>query len=135
MKLRFAHFVFAVIVSIGLGSSRAAGVEPDIRLFFQATSLDKDEAETALEAIAEVWKDGYTPMLVDLARFFPSSQRRMGAPNGGDFVGQSPFGSETDPDSPEQEFPGSRGTFSAPASPSSRRTAAAWACSSRSPWR
>jgi hypothetical protein len=81
--------------------------------------LDKEEAEAALEAIAEVWDDGYTPMLIDLARFFPSSRRRMGGPGGGDFMGQNPFGAEADPDSPEQslgDFPGGGlGMPSAPA--------------------
>ena len=52
---------------------------PDIRLFFQATSRDGREADEALRAIGGVWRDGYAGLVIDLARFFPSSRRPSGS--------------------------------------------------------
>jgi hypothetical protein len=47
---------------------------PDVGLFFQAASTDSKRSEAALRAIAGSWQDGYAGMLIDLARFFPSSR-------------------------------------------------------------
>ena len=62
-------------------SGKAAQEPPDLQLFFQTTSSDEKEAEAALEAIAENWQDGYTPLLIDIARFLPSPRRRTTASN------------------------------------------------------
>jgi hypothetical protein len=48
--------------------------DPEIRLFLQAASRDEKEARAALERIAASWKDGYTSLFVDLARFMPSAR-------------------------------------------------------------
>jgi hypothetical protein len=42
---------------------------PDLALFVRAASSDAREAERALAELATIWRPGYTPMLVDLARF------------------------------------------------------------------
>jgi len=62
-------------------SGRASQEPPDLQLFFQTTSSDEKEAEAALEAIAKNWQDGYTPLLIDIARFLPSPRRRPTASN------------------------------------------------------
>jgi hypothetical protein len=46
---------------------------PDLRLFFEAASADEKQARAALDRIAASWKDGYAPLLVDLARFMRSA--------------------------------------------------------------
>lgn len=68
----------AIVAALLLASEPAAAPTqaPDIRRFFQAASLDEDEAEAALEALAEGWRDGHAALLVDIARFFPSARRR-----------------------------------------------------------
>jgi len=48
---------------------------PDIRLFLEAASTDDKQANAALDQIAGSWKDGYAPLLVDLARFMRSARR------------------------------------------------------------
>jgi hypothetical protein len=105
--------VLFVLAAIG-----AATTVPDIRLFFRAASLDKEEAEAALEVIAEGWEDGYTSIVIDIARFFPSFRRRMGGANSGDLVDQNPFGPRSNPDSlgqPTVQFPDDVGPPSSPA--------------------
>ena len=48
---------------------------PDIQLFFQAAARDGPEADEALRVIGAGWRDGYAGLIIDLARFFPSSRR------------------------------------------------------------
>lgn len=52
----------------------AQSAEPDLRLFFEATSPDRRTQNDALKAIEKQWKNGYTIMLVELARFLPSGK-------------------------------------------------------------
>jgi hypothetical protein len=47
----------------------AQGQPADLPLFMRAASSDGREAERALAQLASVWRPGYAPMLVDLARF------------------------------------------------------------------
>ena len=91
------------------GSGAASAQPPDIELFFQATSLDKEQGEAALEKIAQNWNDGYAGLIIDLARFYPSSRRRpsFSAPGGVEEFGidrtedpgrlEQPFGELPDP--------------------------------------
>jgi len=116
-------FLFLAVI----GSGTASAQPPDIGLFFQAASLDKEEAEEALEKIAQNWNDGYAGLIIDLARFYPSSRRRppFGAPSGNGEFGIDPTG---DPGSSEQQFGGfsdSRGQPAAlaPLSPQARARA------------
>lgn len=53
-----------VIVSPGFGQK-----EPDIDLFFQAADRDKNIAKPALEQISAAWKNSYSGIIIDLARF------------------------------------------------------------------
>ena len=41
---------------------------PSIGLFFEAASPDAERAESALEELGELWKDSYTPIIIDLVR-------------------------------------------------------------------
>jgi hypothetical protein len=45
------------------------GADPDLRLFFEAASADRDTANEALEQIGQNWKDGYSVMLIEWLRF------------------------------------------------------------------
>ena len=65
-----------VLVSSSFAPSMAAQKPPDVELFFQAASREKDEAEAALAKIAKTWKDGYASMIIDIVRFLPSSGRQ-----------------------------------------------------------
>jgi hypothetical protein len=57
----------------------AAPAEATLQLFFDAASTDARKADAALREIARSWKDSYTPLLVDLARFLPSMTANTGA--------------------------------------------------------
>ena len=46
--------------------------EPAWQAFFAAAGPDRRQAEAALAEIGARWQDGYTAMIVDLARFLPS---------------------------------------------------------------
>lgn len=48
---------------------------PPIALFFEAVSRDRDRAEAALARLAELWRDDYAIMLVDMARLMRPSDR------------------------------------------------------------
>lgn len=69
-----------VFLLLGLGpspapaSGPAPGPAPDVRLFFLAAARDSAEAEPALREIGAAWRDGYAGLVIDLARFFPSSR-------------------------------------------------------------
>ena len=72
--------VVVVLVSSSSAPSLVAQQLPDVELFFQAASREKEEAEAALAKIAEAWKDGYASMLIDIVRFLPSSGRQPLSP-------------------------------------------------------
>jgi hypothetical protein len=57
----------------------AAPAEATLQLFFDAASTDARKADAALREIARSWKNSYTPLLVDLARFLPSTSASAGA--------------------------------------------------------
>ena len=48
---------------------------PDIQLFFTALADDDDQAEAALDRIAESWRDGYAGIIWDLVRFMRRPRR------------------------------------------------------------
>lgn len=49
--------------------------DPPWRAFIAAGSADRRQSESALQAIAPVWRDGYAAMVVDVARFLPAARR------------------------------------------------------------
>lgn len=55
-----------VLAQSGGFAAQSRADELDIELFFQATDLNDQVADTALARIADAWKDGYTAMFVDL---------------------------------------------------------------------
>jgi hypothetical protein len=66
---------------VGGSAQPPSGAEPpvpDIRLFFEAASLDEKRSKAALEALAVSWRDGYAPMIVDLARFMRAREPLAG---------------------------------------------------------
>jgi hypothetical protein len=52
----------------------ASSERPPLRLFLEAASPDEGRAREALARVADGWKDGYAPLLVDLARFMRSAR-------------------------------------------------------------
>lgn len=66
--------VLALALGIALTAPAGAQDHPDIRLFFQAASPERDVQRDALKEIEKGWRDGYTMMLVDLIRFLPSGK-------------------------------------------------------------
>jgi hypothetical protein len=79
---------------------------PSLQLFFDAASTDVRRAETALRELDRAWENRYTPLIIDLARFLPTT---------------SPQGTDREqllsvrPDAPEAPVTG--GGLAAPASP------------------
>lgn len=69
---------------------------PDLALFFQSISADKDTSEQALAAIEPLWRDGYAVMFVEMARFLPSGKRDQSPTLG---AGQGAMASDFDPES------------------------------------
>lgn len=51
----------------------APGPHPPLHAFLRAASPDERQARAALAEIAAGWRDGYAPILVDLARFMRSA--------------------------------------------------------------
>ena len=95
-----------LLVASTAASSETAQQPPDIELFMQAASQKSEEGEAAIAKIAEAWKDGYTGLFIDIARFLPSSRRRRS--------GGFPTESGPDPSGSDQRF----GTTQAPDLPS-----------------
>ncbi len=68
-----------LLMALAAPASAQAPPPPDVRLFFQAATRDSRQAEQALRSIGASWQDGYSGLLIDLARFFPSSRPRTTA--------------------------------------------------------
>ena len=56
-------------------------VVPDMSLFFESIVPEESRAQAALAQIADAWKDGYTPIMVDFARMIEAP--RPGQPESG----------------------------------------------------
>ena len=56
------------IVLVGTVWLGAQPLVPPLDLFFAAASLDERASRTAIDALAPSWRDGYTSMIVDMAR-------------------------------------------------------------------
>ncbi len=100
------------LIALAAPVSAQAPPPPDIRLFFQASSRDGRQAEEALRALSGSWRDGYAGLVIDLARFFPSSRPRTaaseGAPEAED--DDNPLGGRF-PESPGRGEPASPGAL------------------------
>lgn len=63
---------------VALPLAHSADSVPRVQLFIDAASKDEEQAERAMAALAEAWKDSYTALLVDVARFMaPRRESRM----------------------------------------------------------
>ena len=65
----------------------AQPVVPSVETFLDAGSLDERASKAALDAIAPQWRDGYTPMILDLARLLRPSAARADDPSTAEFAG------------------------------------------------
>jgi hypothetical protein len=63
-----------------VAEARPAPAPPEIRDFLEAASSDERTARSALDRLAASWRDGYAPMLLDLARFMRSDRPETGGP-------------------------------------------------------
>ncbi len=111
--------VLFVLLTFSVGDHETTATPPpDIELFFQAASLDKEQAEAALEKIAQDWNDGYAGLIIDLARFYPSSRQRpsFDAPGGVEDFGLDRTGDPVRSEQPFGAVPDSVGRPSAPRS-------------------
>ena len=72
-----AAFALALAIAAAATAAQppAPVSHPDIRLFFTAIADDDDQAEAALDRIAESWRDGYAGIIWDLLRFMEPPRR------------------------------------------------------------
>jgi len=63
------------VAGLRVSARQAPTPDPPIELFFAAASADAKQADAALAALGRGWRDGYTHLLVDLARFMVSAPR------------------------------------------------------------
>jgi hypothetical protein len=70
--------------------ARAADPHSDLQLFIDAASRDEGRSEAALAVLAESWRDDYTALLVDFARFMRPRRQSRGGGGGG--TGEGPEG-------------------------------------------
>lgn len=75
-----------VVATLLLTTVVTAQEPPPWQAFLAAGSSDRGVSEQALDAIEAPWRDGYTAMLIDVARFLPSPQA-VGADEAGDLDG------------------------------------------------
>ena len=74
---RLGMFLTLVLLSVAACAVEAAQTEvPDIVLFFEAIGQDEGDAESALDEIAALWQDSYTPLIIDMVRLFGSPIRQ-----------------------------------------------------------
>ncbi len=71
---------------------------PPLELFFAAASLDEKTSRAAIEALAPSWRDGYTSMIVDLARLLRPATRAGDDTGGAEFAER--FDADADAGSP-----------------------------------
>jgi hypothetical protein len=68
MKCLTRLMVLVALLQAGVVFARSQDEHANINAFFQAVSQDPERANEALDEIAAVWRDGYTAILVELAR-------------------------------------------------------------------
>ncbi len=100
MKLRFVVACVALLAIAANPVVAQESADPDLTLFFEAASADKDVADAALEQIGANWKDGYAIMLIDWLRFLSRGQ----GVNTGGMIAASGQATTSDP-SQERDIP------------------------------
>lgn len=66
--MRAVVWLTMICAAAAIGRAAQAPAAPPLQLFFDAVSLDDRTAKAALDALTPLWKDSYTPMIVDMAR-------------------------------------------------------------------
>lgn len=72
------EFLRSAVAAVALGHmaqvwAQTRGDAPDWQAFLAAAGTDEKQARRALAEIGASWRDGYTPMFVDMLRFLPST--------------------------------------------------------------
>lgn len=67
--------VLLIVITVPIRGQEEDSQDADINSFFQAVSADEADARTALDEIGEHWRDGYTPILIELTRMVPANIR------------------------------------------------------------
>jgi hypothetical protein len=99
VSLSVLSLVFACSFPLANADEHVAS-DPDVMLFLQLASPDRELARAAEATLTENWRDGYTPILIDLVRFLQPAERRGGSEidlsssEGGDGPGASDFDEE-----------------------------------------
>lgn len=88
--------VSGLILAVGLSAATQGDDPPAIAWFFEAAGRDEGVARKALANIAPRWRDGYTAMVVDLARFMRPARGPAAPPDTNGVV--SPGRGVNDPD-------------------------------------
>jgi len=97
VRLTVAAAVLAAAVSDSMSAPHAQSPSgPPLDLFFAAAAADDRTARAAMDRLAAVWRDSFTPMIIDLAR-----QLRMAPPPGA--VGADIAVPSTNPAADEEE--------------------------------
>jgi hypothetical protein len=73
--------VVALAALMGAGRSAAQPPEPSWETFIAAGAPDRRTSDAALKVIAAGWRDAYTAMIVDIARFLPSPRGPQASDN------------------------------------------------------
>jgi hypothetical protein len=66
----FASAAISAVIGLASLDTRLAQ-EPPLAVFFTAGGADQRAAEGAMTALARNWKNGYAPMIIDMARMMP----------------------------------------------------------------
>jgi len=66
----------AILVAPALADAADPRPHPDVLLFLQAASADRATARSALKELAPLWRDGYTPLVIDLVRLMRPARAR-----------------------------------------------------------
>ena len=77
MRMRSVLLSATIVVAALVWTTNAqpAADAPDIQWFVDAAQQDGGRADAALDKIAAVWRTGYTPLIIDMARFMRPTRR------------------------------------------------------------
>jgi hypothetical protein len=108
-RLGIATLAASCLAGVMVFGARQASAPP-LSLFFEAASADDRTAKAALEALAPVWKDAYTSMIIDLARLLRPAGPAVDDASAAEFAG-----GRLDEDlQPDGGVPAGRGDFGGP---------------------
>lgn len=85
--MRLLGWLAAALVAAAIGLRAQAPAAPSLQLFLDAASPDDKTAKAALDALTPSWKDGYTSMIVDMARQLRPATAMVNDTSSAEFAG------------------------------------------------